>query len=62
MKTALLIVGLLLMLSGLLWAAQGLGWIMWPQSSFMLADRKWAYIGGATAIVGLVLMALSRRR
>ncbi len=62
MKTVLLIVGALLILSGLLWAGQGLGLIMWPASSFMLADIKWAYIGGATAIVGLALVAVSRRR
>ena len=62
MKTAMLIVGLLLMAAGLLWCGQGLGWIMWPQSSFMLADMKWAYIGGATALAGLALVVLSRRR
>ena len=62
MKTILLIAGILLTLSGLLWAGQGMGWIMWPESSFMLADRKWAYIGGATALVGLALIFFARRR
>ncbi len=62
MKFALLIVGLLLLLSGLLWAGQGLGWIMWPKSSFMLQDMKWAYIGGTTALIGLALVVISRRR
>jgi uncharacterized membrane protein len=62
MKLALLIVGLLLLASGLLWTGQGLGWIMWPKSSFMLLDIKWAYIGGATALVGLALVVISRRR
>lgn len=62
MKTVLLIIGVVVTLAGLLWAGQGMGWIMWPESSFMLADRKWAYIGGATAIAGLALIAFARRR
>lgn len=62
MKTVLLIIGIVVTLAGLLWAGQGMGWIMWPESSFMLADRKWAYIGGATAIAGLALIAFARRR
>ncbi|MFO1236724.1 MAG: hypothetical protein U1F24_06865 [Alphaproteobacteria bacterium] len=62
MKTALTILGVLLLLSGLLWAGQGLGWIMWPKSSFMLAQIKWAYIGGATALAGLALLAFVRQR
>jgi len=39
-----------------------MGWIMWPASSFMLAQMKWAYIGAATAVAGLVLIGYSRRR
>jgi len=62
MKTVLLIVGILVTLAGLLWAGQGMGWIMWPASSFMLAQMKWAYIGAATAVAGLVLIGYSRRR
>lgn len=62
MKTVLLIVGIVVMLAGLLWTGQGLGWIMWPASSFMLAQIKWAYIGGATALAGLALIAYARRR
>ncbi len=62
MKTVLLIIGIVATLAGLLWAGQGMGWIMWPESSFMLADRKWAYIGGGTAIAGLALIFYSRRR
>lgn len=62
MRTALLIVGILLILSGALWACQGMGWVMWPKSSFMLADRKWAYIGAATVAIGLAITVYSRRR
>jgi len=62
MKTVLLIVGLILLLSGLVWTGQGLGYINWPQSSFMLKQTQWAYYGGGTAVVGLVLIWLARRR
>jgi hypothetical protein len=62
MKTILLIIGVVVLLMGLLWAGQGMGWIMWPESSFMLQDRKWAYIGAATAIIGAILIWFARRR
>jgi hypothetical protein len=57
-----MIVGIVVMLMGLLWVGQGMGWIMWPETSFMLLDRKWAYIGAATAVVGLIIIGFSRRR
>lgn len=62
MRVVLLIVGIVALLAGLLWAGQGMGWIMWPQSSFMLAQTRWAYIGGATALAGLILILYARRR
>ena len=46
---------------GLLWIGQGLGIIMWPASSFMLADRQWAYNGAILAAVGLLAIVLLRR-
>ena len=39
------LVGLFALLMGLLWVGQGTGLIMWPQESFMLADRQWAING-----------------
>ncbi|MDE2595307.1 MAG: hypothetical protein KGL44_00365 [Sphingomonadales bacterium] len=57
-----LIFGILLLLSGLLWTGQGLGIIMWPSSSFMLADRQWAVNGAITALLGAGLVWWSRRR
>jgi len=56
------LLGILAMLMGLLWVGQGLGIIMWPAESFMLADRQWAINGAVLAVVGLVLIWLSRRR
>ena len=62
MKAALLIVGILAVLMGLLWVGQGLGIIDWPASSFMIDQRPWVTRGALLAIVGLILIAASRRR
>ena len=62
MKTAMLIAGIAAVLLGLLWIGQGLGYIHWPASSFMLDQRPWALRGAILAVVGVVLIALSRRR
>ena len=62
MKTLLLIVGVAAILMGLLWIGQGIGYIQWPASSFMLDQRPWATRGAILAVVGVVLIILSRRR
>jgi hypothetical protein len=62
MKTALLILGLLALLMGLLWIGQGTGYIHWPESSFMIDRRPWAVRGAILAVVGLILILASRRR
>lgn len=56
------LIGILAVLMGLFWVAQGLGLVMWPAESFMLADRTWARNGGGLAVGGLVLVWLSRRK
>jgi hypothetical protein len=62
MKTALLILGLVALLVGLLWVGQGTGLVHWPASSFMIDQRPWVTRGAILAIAGLVLTLLSRRR
>jgi hypothetical protein len=57
-----LLIGILMVLMGLLWVAQGLGLIMWPASSFMLAERSWAVNGAALALVGSGLVYFASRR
>lgn len=49
------VLGVALMLSGGLWALQGLGMVVWPAESFMLAQSEWAIIGAATFLAGLAL-------
>ncbi len=61
LRAVLLVLGILLILAGGLWTLQGLGLVMWPAESFMLADRTWAVNGAITLLVGLVLVWLSRR-
>jgi hypothetical protein len=62
MKTALLLLGLLALLTGLLWVAQGAGLVHWPASSFMIDQRPWIARGAIFALVGIVLIVLARRR
>lgn len=62
MKTALSIVGIAALLMGLLWIGQGTGLIMWPSSSFMLAQGQWAIYGAILAALGIALLIWSRRR
>jgi len=62
MKTALLILGLVALFAGLLWVGQGAGLVHWPASSFMIDQRPWILRGALLAVVGLVLILLSRRR
>ena len=50
------------MLSGGLWALQGLGLVMWPAESFMLAERQWALYGTITFLIGLLLFWRGMRR
>jgi hypothetical protein len=61
-KVALVVVGALVLLIGAVFAGQGLGYI---PGSIMTGDMKWFWIGGAMAIVGLLLSGgglLTRRR
>jgi hypothetical protein len=62
MRTLLLVIGILALVMGLIWAGQGAGIINWPAASTMLKQTQWIYYGGATALGGLALIWLSRRR
>ena len=48
-----------LIVVGLVWIGQGTG--LFPGTSFMVDDRRWAAIGSALILVGLVLMVSARR-
>ena len=53
-----LIIGVLAILAGAVWALQGLGVI---PGSFMSSNPTWVVIGLVTLVVGVVLVILSRR-
>ena len=61
LRPILIVVGALCALMGFLWIGQGLGYVHWPQSSFMLDQRPWADRGAALAVLGLVLILVARR-
>ena len=62
MKTGLTIAGVAALLMGLLWIGQGLGYIHWPASSFMLDQRPWALRGAILAVIGVGLLVYARSR
>lgn len=49
------IIGLAAVVIGLVWMAQGLGWLHWPPQSFMLDQRPWAARGAGLALIGLIV-------
>jgi hypothetical protein len=55
------ILGVLLVIAGLVWIAQGLN-LDWAPRSFMTADRTWILIGAVAALAGAVLIGWSRQR
>jgi hypothetical protein len=61
MKTSLTVIGIILLLAGLVWAAQGSGYFPYPAENFMISQTRWVYYGGATAIVGLLIIIFARR-
>lgn len=59
MKLVLTIVGVLAMLLGAWWIAQGTGL---APIGFMANDMNWAYRGAGLLVVGLIVVAFARRR
>ena len=62
MRRTLLIVGILAVIVGLVWIGQGTGYFPYPKSSFMISQMPWAYRGGVVAVIGVVVIFVSRRR
>jgi hypothetical protein len=61
MRQMVLLAGITSLVFGALFTGQGLGFIRWPESSFMIDSTRWVYYGAAMAIVGAILLTLSRR-
>ena len=62
LRIVLLIIGSLMVLLGLVWIGQGSGYFPYPAESFMINQTPWIYWGVLLAILGLLLIVLSRRR
>ena len=58
-RIALIVVGVIAILVGGVFAGQGLNLI---PGSFMTGDRTWLYIGLVIVVVGIVLISLGLRR
>ncbi len=57
-RSLLLVIGVLSVVLGLWWVAQGTGLV---PIGFMAHHMQWAYRGAVLAVVGVVLMVVSRR-
>lgn len=60
-KIALLAVGSLALLMGLLWIGQGTGYFPYPRSSFMISQTPWAWRGIGLAVAGFAAIMVSRK-
>ena len=61
LRPIIILVGAVLALIGMLWIGQGLGYVDWPKSSFMIARKEWADRGIVVAIAGLAMILAGRR-
>jgi hypothetical protein len=61
MKLAALLAGIVMLVAGLLFMAQGSASVTWPSSSFMIGETQWVYYGGIIAILGILLITVVRR-
>jgi hypothetical protein len=55
-RVGVIVVGGLVVLTGLVWVGQGLGYI---KGSFMTGDMKWFWIGCAMVLVGATILGAS---
>ena len=60
-RLLVMLVGALCLLMGLLWIGQGLCYVRWPATSFMIDATEWATRGVILAILGAAMIAVGRR-
>ena len=61
-RLVLTVIGSLMVLLGLVWMGQGSGFFPYPAESFMINQTPWIYWGLLLAVLGLIVIFLSRRR
>jgi uncharacterized membrane protein len=62
LKTAGFVIGILATIIGIIWIGQGTGYFPYPASSFMINQSPWIYRGAGLAVIGIIVIFLSRRR
>lgn len=60
-RKILLILGVLAVLTGVVWMGQGSGYFPYPKSSFMIDQRPWIWWGLLLAVAGVVAVTVARR-
>lgn len=60
-KLALLVLGGLAILVGVVWIGQGTGYFPYPATSFMINQTPWIYWGAALAAAGIIGIFGARR-
>jgi hypothetical protein len=61
LRLLIVVIGALCLLMGLLWIGQGMGYVRWPATSFMIDASEWATRGAILAILGAVMIVIGRR-
>jgi hypothetical protein len=61
LRSALLVIGILMTLVGLVWLGQGVGYIPSTATPQVMPLHPWTYGGIALAVAGLAMIAASRR-
>lgn len=61
MKTALLIVGIVLFVYGLHWIGQGTGWLPWPAHTVMDYNMAFTWYGLGLVAVSSLMIVYARR-
>ena len=62
MRVLLILLGLVALIMGLLWVAQGLGIVSLPVRGFMPPRGEWTLYGGILASIGLIMFIGGLRR
>ena len=58
MRTAMNVLGVLLLITGCIWILQGINVL---PGSFMTGQTRWAINGAIAAVIGIVLLVVARR-
>jgi hypothetical protein len=61
LRAALLVIGILMTLIGLVWLGQGIGYIPSTDTPRIMPLHPWTYGGIAFALAGLAMIAVSRQ-